>query len=399
MTTPSRPGVARLVAAVVLAVACGLPASAAGHFRGTLNGSRDTAAGPLGGAANYAGQFGTPDDVDYYFFTTTRDNVSLHFTVRNTLATCPTSGFCQLYATLIDTAGQQLGGEGSSAGTGPVGYAGSDYSTDTIDWTFPTAGRYLLVLDSDGDLPSYRLRIDPADGLEPGLPGDPDPPPPPPPPKGPVFARLSVPSPEVATSVRGALTVLADTGATVQVGVLRTVAGRLALDASVTRTRVARGRFAFRVALSAAGRRALRRRGGLTVSVLARVTAPGWSALTAFRRVTLRDPLAVHGALFSSLRVGSPQRGTRVRVAVTLPQRRSALGLELLRTVGTSARVAGRLARRGLGPGRRVLAIALDRAARAELRRRGRLSVRVHLRVVVAGRRPMSATRRVLVLP
>jgi hypothetical protein len=253
-------------------------ATVAAHFQGTANSSISSATGPIGSGVTYSGRFGGSGDVDYYYFTTTRDNVSLHFSVSNTLSSCHGGGNCQIYATLVSTAGQQLGGDGSTAGTGPVGYAGSGYSTDTIDWTFGPAGRYILVFDSDGGTPTYRFRIDPSDGVVPGIPATGP---------GPLFRSLSVPTPQRTNRVRAALTVLA-AGATVRLELVRSVNQRAVLAGRVTRSGVSRGQLHLRVPLNAASRAALRARGSLRMSLRARVTARGRTAQTAVRRVTVR---------------------------------------------------------------------------------------------------------------
>ncbi|MGI8513034.1 MAG: hypothetical protein ACR2NH_10475 [Solirubrobacteraceae bacterium] len=265
------------VAFLALMVLGGATASTvAAHFNGTSNSSIARATRPVGGGTTYSGRFATSGDVDYYHFTTTRPNVTLRFTVRNTLASC-NNGNCQLYASLIDPAGKQLGGEGSAAGTGPVGFAGSDYATDTIDWTFPTAGRYLLVFDSDGDLPSYRFSISPPDGLAPGIPAFP----------APLFRSLFVASPQLSPRVRAFLT-LPQARSAVRLELRRTVRYRSVLAGYVTRSGLGPGRVSLTVSLNAADRAAVdARRGGVRMTLRTRVTAGGRSA-TASRSVLVR---------------------------------------------------------------------------------------------------------------
>jgi hypothetical protein len=116
-------------------------------------------AGPLSLGVTYSGAFNNPDDIDVLFFSTSASNTTLHITVKNTLRTCSSPASeqpCPLWATLLDTLGRQLGGEGSSAGTGEVDYN----AVDIIDWTFPQAGRYIIVLESSGDLPTFQFRLD-----------------------------------------------------------------------------------------------------------------------------------------------------------------------------------------------------------------------------------------------
>jgi hypothetical protein len=277
-SSTSRPRVACLALVLTLLVGAAIAPAAAGHFQGTANSSISTATGPMGAGVTYSGRFGGSGDVDDYYFVTTRDNVSLHFTIRNTLTSCKGGGNCQIYATLVSTEGQQLGGEGSTAGTGPVGYAGSGYSTDTIDWTFGPAGRYILVFDSDGGTPTYQFRIDPSDGVAPGIAATGP---------GPLFRSLFVPSPQRTTRVRAALTVLQG-GATVRLDLVRSVRGRPVLAGRLTRSAVPRGRLALRVPLKASARAALEARGSLRLSLRARVTARGRAPQTAVRRLTVR---------------------------------------------------------------------------------------------------------------
>lgn len=268
----------RLAAVLAVVIVAATACTAAAHFHGTANSSIASATGPIGAGVTYSGQFGGSGDVDYYYFVTTRDNVSLHFSIRNTLSRCQGGGNCQIYATLVSTAGQQLGGEGSTAGTGPIGYAGSGYSTDTIDWTFGPAGRYILVFDSDGSTPTYQFAIDPSNGVAPGIPAGG---------LGPLFRSFTVPSPQHTTRVVARLTLL-QSGATVRLELVRSVRGRAVLAGHVTRSGVPSGHFALRVPLNASARAALRAAGRLRLSLRARVTARGRTPQTAARGLTVR---------------------------------------------------------------------------------------------------------------
>jgi hypothetical protein len=274
----ARPGPFWRVLALVMIIGAAMTPSAIAHFNGKPNSSISSATGPIGAGVTYSGRFGGSGDVDYYYFVTTRDNVALHFSVRNTLSSCKGGGNCQIYATLVSTAGQQLGGEGSTAGTGPIGYAGSGYPTDTIDWTFGPAGRYILVFDSDGGTPTYQFAIDPSDGVAPGIPAGG---------LGPLFRSLSVPSPQRTTRVLARLTVL-QSGASVRLELRRSVRGRSVLAGRVTRSGLSRGRITLRVPLNASARAALKSRGRLSLSLRARVTAAGRAPETALRRLTVR---------------------------------------------------------------------------------------------------------------
>jgi len=133
-------------------------APAAGDFSGS-SGPDDSIAqayGPLRSATDVFGGFRSADDVDYASFVVPRDGERLHFDVENTVGRCtsPYANGCPVYATLLDGSAQQLGGEGSSAGTGSVD-AGA---VDVIDWSFARAGTYYVAVDSDGDSPTYRVR-------------------------------------------------------------------------------------------------------------------------------------------------------------------------------------------------------------------------------------------------
>ncbi|MEY2514150.1 MAG: hypothetical protein QOJ89_1508 [bacterium] len=115
-----------------------------------------TAYGPLVAGTPYSGTFKSETDVDYLSFDVAKAGDKLHFDVVNTVSGCTSVNLtgCPIYATLITTAGQQVGGEGSSAGTAAV----PEGRSDTIDWTFDAPGRYLVAMDSDGDGPTYTIR-------------------------------------------------------------------------------------------------------------------------------------------------------------------------------------------------------------------------------------------------
>ncbi|MCA1696436.1 MAG: hypothetical protein LC749_17900, partial [Actinobacteria bacterium] len=134
-----------------------LPASAALADVGAPDDSIAQAFGPLAAGTLYSGSFVSPTDVDYLAFGVTQPGETLHFDVANTVHGCLSAAVtgCPVYATLIDGQGLQLGGEGSSAGTGPLT---EDAATGVIDWTFDAAGVYYVAVDSDGDLPTYTVQ-------------------------------------------------------------------------------------------------------------------------------------------------------------------------------------------------------------------------------------------------
>jgi hypothetical protein len=117
-----------------------------------------TAYGPMQLASPVNGTFTPSETADYLKLVVSTAGVSLRFTVQNTTASCTSTSElpCPVWATLLDGAGQQLGGEGSSAGTGEVDQGGGD----VIDWKFDQPGTYYVAVDSAGDNPSYAVRYD-----------------------------------------------------------------------------------------------------------------------------------------------------------------------------------------------------------------------------------------------
>jgi hypothetical protein len=132
------------------------------------------AAGPLVPATPYVGAFASASDIDYLYFEVPQAE-TLRFDFENTLSRCQPYWIeeageprlyeplpsCPLWGTLLEAGGQQLGGEGSGAGTGPVEY----HSYEEVEWAFPTPGRYYIVLESEYcgghpkecELPTFKL--------------------------------------------------------------------------------------------------------------------------------------------------------------------------------------------------------------------------------------------------
>ena len=149
-------------------------AAAAGPARADVSGlgpgdSLGAPAGPMQTGVQYSGAFTSSDDNDHVLFSVATPDTTTRFIVTNTYGGCAADNYCPIWGTLLDTAGRQLGGEGSQAGTGPVGPG----TSDSIVWTFPAAGNYILVLESNGDLATYQFRVDEvtAGGTGGGAPG------------------------------------------------------------------------------------------------------------------------------------------------------------------------------------------------------------------------------------
>src|SRR5713226_10351756 len=230
--------------------------------------------GPLSQQVTHSGALRSPGDLDYFYFEITRPGEALHFTVRNTLGSCssPDQNGCPLWATLLDASEHQLGGEGSTAGTGEVDYGATDY----IDWTFPQSGRYYLVLESSGDLPTYTLRLDPArpgsSGVPPGTP--------------PALRSLRVLSPQRGSTVRARL-VFGQPISRLQADLLRLPGGSRV--GRVVRHRLGRGSYALAVRVnSAAARSTLRRVHRLRVALKVIVRSASGQTYSVTRGVTLR---------------------------------------------------------------------------------------------------------------
>ena len=146
---------------LTLAVVALALAWAAGPARADVSGlgpgdSLGDPAGPMQMGLEYSGAFKSDHDLDHVLFSVANPGSTLQFVITNTYGGCAPDNYCPIWGTLLDTAGRQLGGEGSGAGTGPVG----PQTSDSIVWTFPAAGNYILVLEGNGDLATYRFRAD-----------------------------------------------------------------------------------------------------------------------------------------------------------------------------------------------------------------------------------------------
>jgi hypothetical protein len=266
---------------LILLICAAWLAVAAAPARADLFGPDDsvaTAQGPLLGGTNYDGRLKSGSDLDHLFFYVARPGVTLRFTVTNTLRSCSPAGenYCPLWATLLDTSARQLGGEGSGAGTGQVTFGESQ----DITWTFLQTGKHIIVLEGQGDLVSYRLRIDPANGLSAT-----------PPPFArllPLVRSLRFPLPQRGIVVRGRMGLRRVARRTEVVLTARASRGRPAFRAGGSvRRNLGPGTVDLRAPLSATGRAALRRRGTLPLTVTVNVTGRDGTHTRLVRRFTL----------------------------------------------------------------------------------------------------------------
>jgi hypothetical protein len=240
--------------------------------------------GPLEGGYTYQAKLNNngsnPDDQDWYYFYVPRAGERLDWTVSNTTATtgCVPYGpyaYCEVWATLEDSSGHQLGGDNSSAGTSGVGPGG----TQQIYWTFASPGRYYIAFVGGGDELSYQFSVSPADGVS-SLPvggGAPS--------GGAPSLRLA--AHQAGRFVDFSLTV--PTGGGRLAARLYELVGRRRVPAgSLGRAHVAAGRHQYALRLSGAAWRALARRGRLTLILDVTVTRTNGSSLRGARTLQLR---------------------------------------------------------------------------------------------------------------
>ena len=226
--------------------------------------------GPLQPGVTVSGSFTRPDDVDYLSFKVDAPNTAVHLVVSNTTASCgsPDGAIgCAVWGTLIDGQQQQLGGEGSSAGTGEVDAGG----TDAIDWVIAQPGTYYVAMDSGGYLPSYNVRLQPAAAaLKP-------------------IAKLSASSVRRGRAVRVRLKAGRSLRSLTAKLTMKQGAGVLAV-ARRTLSSLPAGSSTFTLTVNAAGRRALAAAAGHRLRLRLRVTATprAGSPATATRSLTLR---------------------------------------------------------------------------------------------------------------
>jgi hypothetical protein len=250
--------------------------------------SLDDPAGPMQTGVQYSGAFKSSDDIDYVLFSVATPGTTMRFIVINTYGGCATDNYCPIWGTLLDTAGRQLGGEGSQAGTGPVGPG----TSDSIVWTFPSAGNYILALEGDGDRATYQFRADevPAGGAGGGSPGNGGLSAPPPPP----ITRLRAVWRQRGPAAVGRLT-LRPAASSVHVDLLADGRrfGRSSGPVRVgylARGRLGPGAVSLRVPLFAHVRRAMARLKSLRVTLVVTVSRRGSRSIVLHRAVLLKTP-------------------------------------------------------------------------------------------------------------
>jgi hypothetical protein len=273
------------LAAVALALAW-----AGGPARADVSGlgpgdSLGSPAGPMQIGVQYSGAFTRPDDLDHVLFSVPSPGSTLQFVVTNTYGGCAPNDYCPIWGTLLDTAGQQLGGEGSGAGTGPVG----PDTSDSIVWTFPAAGNYILVLEGNGDLATYSFRADLTGGGggegDGGSGGSSSPP---------QITRLHATGRQRGTAVRALLT-LRPAASRVTASLVadgrRFGRSRAVRVGYLRRRRLGAGGVSLRVPLFAHVRRAMARLKSLRVTLVVTVTRRGSPPIVLRLPVLLRPPL------------------------------------------------------------------------------------------------------------
>ncbi|MEA2197592.1 MAG: hypothetical protein QOJ25_1643 [Solirubrobacteraceae bacterium] len=261
---------------MIVATACACASASTANADIVGGGPDETiqqAYGPLMPGQSYAGAFVSSGDADYLAFQVASAGESLSFAVANTTPSCssPDADFCPVYATLMDQTNQQVGGDGSSAGT--VATAGD---VEIIAWTFAEPGTYYLLMESNGNLgpgqPSYAVGL--------AAPADTGPP-------GPVVKSITVARRQRGNRI-SARVVLAHAATRLTTTLFALGPhGRQAYIASVTRHPVSARTYALTVGLSAFYRRELARRHQLSLLLKTTITMTSGRRLTYTRRVTL----------------------------------------------------------------------------------------------------------------
>lgn len=233
---------------------------------------------PIAPGHMYSGAFDDTnyEDADYLAFTVTSANQTFQFTVANTTQTCndPNDAGCPVYATLMDSNNQQVGGDTSDAGT-----IATNGDTEVLSWTFTTPGTYYLLMESDSDLtpgnPSYTVALaaPPAGGLG-GSPG----------PAPPLVRSLTVPPRQHGAGVR-ARVVLGQSHVRLNASL---VAGHHTVVARLARQGLGPGAHRLVLRLPHAYQMRLKRKHHLSLVLKLAATSASGQRDSLSRRVTLR---------------------------------------------------------------------------------------------------------------
>jgi hypothetical protein len=274
-----------VVVTVASLLACGAGSRIArADYRGPDE-NTSQAYGPLEGGSTYSAELNNngsnPDDQDWYYFYVPRAGEQLNWTVSNTTATsaCAPYGpyaYCDVWATLEDSSGHQLGGDSSSAGTSGVGPG----TTQHIEWTFTSPGKYFIAFIGGGDQLSYQFSVSPADGVSSS------------PPRSGTTPSGTTPSLALAAHrarrfVDFSVSVPAG-GGSLAARLYELAGGRRLRAGSLSRRHVGAGRRHYALELNASAWRVLRRRGRLTVVLDVALTETNGSRLRAARTLRLR---------------------------------------------------------------------------------------------------------------
>jgi hypothetical protein len=90
----------------------------------------------------------TYHDLDYLAFTVASAGETVQFSLQNTTAAVDPNAYewCPVYLSILDGSDTLV-----ADGAGTIATYGD---TEVFDWTFPTAGTYYMVMESNGDMPA-----------------------------------------------------------------------------------------------------------------------------------------------------------------------------------------------------------------------------------------------------
>ena len=267
---------------VLLATAAAILALAGGPVSADYQGPDDNtsqAFGPLEGGHSYSATLNKDGsksgDQDWYYYYVPTAGVRLHWTVSNDnkVTDCPPY-VCNLYATLEDVNGQQLGGGSSSAGTSGA----APGTTQTIDWTFKEPGKYYIAFVGDGPKIAYHFKVTPDDGVSSSPPGP-----------GGGTPSLKLSARQSGRDVAFGL-VVPDGGGRVDATVTARSVGSNFRAGSLHRSNVGSGSRHFAIRLGSRALAIVKKKGRLSVTLRVTVTPSGGQPIHASKRVTVRRP-------------------------------------------------------------------------------------------------------------